>query len=105
MDELTARRTRAYEMFIADVDAAKTRLDREVRDIDGALARLTATADPDVLVRTSPGASVSVYHFAAKPCGRVTGRNRRSASFRTVRMSEARASGLLRCTACGWEAP
>ena len=44
VDELTARRTRAYENFIADVDAAKARLDREVGEIDGAIARLTLPA-------------------------------------------------------------
>lgn len=105
IEELTARRSRAYEAFVADVGAAQGRLDREVNEIEEALARLSGTADPEVLVRTSPGTSPSVYHRADRPCGRVTGRNRRARSFQRLRLSEARASGLLRCTACRWDAP
>jgi hypothetical protein len=50
-----------------------------------------------VLVRTSVGAPMAVYHHADRPCGLASGRG-----FRAVLEGEARWKLLKRCVHCRW---
>jgi len=53
--------------------------------------------DPTVLVRTTPGAAVEIFHDADEPCGRARNRTH----FEELLLGEARARGLEPCSACG----
>jgi hypothetical protein len=58
--------------------------------------------DVHVLVRWTVGPPVTVYHYAEKPCRRVTGKGRSRGSFSALLEGEAKARGLERCSACWW---
>jgi hypothetical protein len=103
--ELLAERGALYVGFSDQVATLREAVVRRVAEIDIELASIHAgTTEHIVLTRRGdlPGPPLRVYHLAANPCGRVTGRGRFRENFVESPESEARARPLRRCPACPW---
>ena len=103
--ELLIEETTAHASFAKSVSVAATQRDRQLRDISHRKAQVRAAAgDLPVLLRRTPGSTLSSYHSQTDPCGRVTGTGRNVDSFErsTERAVLDRQPWLTRCTACRW---
>ena len=101
--EVQADRLKAHEEYVRRVASAQAWLDHRLGVLASRAEELMGREeDLAVLVRKTPGPTVTTYHSAAKPCGRVTGVSRSRSSYRELLESEAVARRLKRCSACLW---
>ena len=106
MTEFAAMRIAAYHQYVKSVEDAKWSLDWTRSFLDDEDARLASMRDDTaVLVRSTQGAVLTMYHWAGHPCGRVTGKSRSLSSFDRTLEGEARRRDLSRCPACAWPSP
>jgi hypothetical protein len=80
---------------LASFDEKRARIESERTEL------LKRRHDPIVLVNYW---TWKWYHYAADPCGRVTGSNRDIQNFRELYLWEAEAMNKEPCSACGWKA-
>jgi hypothetical protein len=101
------RRLRAYEQFAKETASARRRLDRILEDVSERLQELSGyEEDLPVLVRTTAGPRVQVYHLdqgveGGFTCQLVTGEGRDPKRFERRLEGQVSAS-LRRCSRCMW---
>lgn len=119
MDAVNLRELAALQQFRAEVVSAIRRLDEQLthvyalanypRDDSGDIASpegggFAAAVPQEVLVRSSPGPKVEVFHSVEAPCGRVHRKGGAADAFRATSLTRALERGLRPCSACDFPA-
>ncbi len=95
MKELAEKQEQAYTQYLWEQDQSRKRLDHTLTRLKRERESLMGMRDDRlVLIRTSVGARLKIYHNADRPCGQVTGDGRDRSSFRQILEGEAKNRGL-----------
>lgn len=106
MTKLALQREKAYQDHLVREEQSRGKLQRELDQLDRMHSRLEGMKeDVLVLLRSTPGPELSVYHSAMWPCRRVTGRGHSRSNFAEMLEGEAQARAVRRCSACRWPTP
>lgn len=98
-DTIARDRIAAHEWMLQRLKDEQRLLERSLADLDAEERALPGLRGQEVvLVRSTPGPALTVYHRASARCGRVFRLHNYDERFE----SEAQELGLTRCTACNW---